>query len=343
MSLFGIEILALLGFMIAAYSVVANDAIQTLGTFLSSNAKRPWWLLWLFAASILIAVMVIGYSTQNGDIAFGRLNRLPYPEGGVQWYHVLPPAVLLILTRFGIPVSTTFLVLTVFALTGGAATEGVLGKMLIKSALGYAVAFAAGAFVYILISRTWSRWIYETKGQDLPVYWTVLQWSATAFLWWQWLEQDFANIFVFLPRTTVEVAGVTQVTFELNALIIGIVAMTLYLGYVFKSQGGKIQKIVQVKTNTTDIRAATLIDLMFAMTLYVFKEMNDIPMSTTWVFLGLIAGRELAISFVSNIRPRSETVKDVMSDMGRLFFGLVISILLAVLVPWIATGQLITL
>lgn len=342
MSLFGIEFLALLGFMIAAYSVVANDAIQTLGTFLSSNSKRPWWVLWIFAASVLIIVMIAGYHTQSGDIAFGRLNRLPYPEGGVQWYHVLPPAVLLILTRYGIPVSTTFLVLTVFALTGGEATEGVLGKMLIKSGLGYGVAFAFGAFVYILISRSWSRWIANTKDQKLPVYWTVLQWSATAFLWWQWLEQDFANIFIFLPRTTIETAGVTQVTFDLNILILATIVMTLYLGWVFKNRGGEIQKIVLVKTNTTDIRAATLIDVMFAITLYIFKEMNDIPMSTTWVFLGLIAGRELAISFVAGLRPRNETVKDVIADMGRLFLGLVISILLAVIVPWIATGQFIS-
>lgn len=32
---------AIIGFLLAAYSIVANDAIQTLGTFLSSNAKRP--------------------------------------------------------------------------------------------------------------------------------------------------------------------------------------------------------------------------------------------------------------------------------------------------------------
>ena len=30
------------GFMLSAYSIVANDAIQTLGTFLSSNNKQPW-------------------------------------------------------------------------------------------------------------------------------------------------------------------------------------------------------------------------------------------------------------------------------------------------------------
>ncbi len=39
------EIYMIVGFVLAGYSVVANDAIQTLGTFLSSNAHRPWWLL----------------------------------------------------------------------------------------------------------------------------------------------------------------------------------------------------------------------------------------------------------------------------------------------------------
>ena len=31
------------GFVLASYSIVGNDAIQTLGTLLSSNAHRPWW------------------------------------------------------------------------------------------------------------------------------------------------------------------------------------------------------------------------------------------------------------------------------------------------------------
>ncbi len=36
------------GFILAAYSVVTNDVIQTLGTFLASNQKRPWYVLWAF-------------------------------------------------------------------------------------------------------------------------------------------------------------------------------------------------------------------------------------------------------------------------------------------------------
>ena len=52
---------ALLGFALAAYSVVGNDSIQTLGTFLVSNERRKWWHLWLFAGSIMAVVVTLGY------------------------------------------------------------------------------------------------------------------------------------------------------------------------------------------------------------------------------------------------------------------------------------------
>ncbi len=38
----GIGLWAAVGFALAAYSVVANDALQTLGAFINSNRKLPW-------------------------------------------------------------------------------------------------------------------------------------------------------------------------------------------------------------------------------------------------------------------------------------------------------------
>ena len=52
---------ALLGFTFAAYSVVGNDSIQTLGPFLHANEKKPWWLLWLFAGGIMAFTVTMGY------------------------------------------------------------------------------------------------------------------------------------------------------------------------------------------------------------------------------------------------------------------------------------------
>ena len=332
-----IELFSLLGFCLAAYSIVANDAIQTLGTFLASNSKRSWVVLWAFAASIVVAVMLYGYYGNGGDVAFGRLNKIPFPDGGVQWWHAVPPLALLILTRFGIPVSTTFLVLTLFALSGGAATEGVMEKMLIKSALGYAVAFAAGGVLYLLIARSFERWVANTRDQALSPLWVVAQWLSTGFLWSQWLMQDLANIFVFLPReTVVDASGAISVSVDpllasaATAVIVGLMAV------VFARRGGEIQKIVLSKINTTDIRAATVVDFVYAIILWYFKGVSDIPMSTTWVFLGLLAGRELAINAVTNLRDSSEAYKDVAADAGRAFLGLVVSVVLAFGLPYLA-------
>jgi len=55
-----IEIFMIVGFCLAAYSIVGNDVPQTLGTFISSNAHRPWWVLWLYTSSILAVVLMYG-------------------------------------------------------------------------------------------------------------------------------------------------------------------------------------------------------------------------------------------------------------------------------------------
>ncbi|MEL6285002.1 MAG: hypothetical protein AAFR41_06520 [Pseudomonadota bacterium] len=345
MSLAGYEIFAIVGFLFAAYAVIANDSIQTLGTFLASNSHRPWWVLWLFAAGIMVSALMFQLYIGGGDIADGKLNSIPYPETGIQWWHAIPPLVLLFLTRFGIPVSTTFLVLTVFALSGGAETEGVMPSMLLKSALGYLVAFGAGAVIWLLISRFWEVWIGRTtSAEGFHPAWYVFQWLTTGFLWWTWLLQDFANIFVFLPREPVLDANgdVAMMVFQPELIIFGALVMAAMMAYIFATRGGEIQQIVLSKTHTVDVRAATIVDLIYAIVLFYFKELNDVPMSTTWVFLGLLAGRELAISFVTDLRTRGAAAFDVGTDAFRALIGLVISVVLAVGMPWAATGQMPT-
>jgi len=41
---------------------------------------------------------------------------------------------------------------------------------------------------------------------------------------------------------------------------------------------------------------ATMIDSIYAFVLFYFKIKSKIPMSTTWVFLGLMSGREFGMS-----------------------------------------------
>ena len=306
------EILMVLGFALAAYSVVSNDSIQTLGTFLSSNADRPWWVLWIFAGSILVAVLLYGWFVNNGDPAYGRLEAFPPPEGGVNWLHVLAPFTLLVLTRFGVPVSTTFLVLSVFA-------PGNIQAMLVKSLSGYFVAFVVAILLYFALRRLTDYLSRNAESSDASAsHWVVLQWGSTAFLWSQWLIQDLANIYVFAPRAI----GIWP-------LIATIVLLLLMQGIIFYQHGGRIQQIVTTKTMTGDIRSATIIDFVYGMILLIFKEWSNMPMSTTWVFLGLLAGREVAMTIQIRGRNLRETAKLVGLDAFKAFSGLVVSVLLA--------------
>ena len=123
----------IIGFALAGYSVIANDSIQTLGTFIASKQKWfKWYTLASAASFVLILAITWGWYSNNGDISYGRLTQIPYQE--IQWYHAVAPGILLVLTRFGIPVSTTFLVLSAFASTV------ILEKMLMKSVVGWTIA-----------------------------------------------------------------------------------------------------------------------------------------------------------------------------------------------------------
>ena len=313
-----ITFMMILGFFFAAYAVTANDSIQTLGTYISSNHDIKWYWQYMFMGSIGLATMWYGFNIV-GDPAFGRLSKFPFQD--IKWYHAIAPAVLLILTRLKIPVSTTFLVLSVFA------TDVILEKMLVKSFLGYGVSFGFSAFAWYIISK-----YFLDESQKFPnthnMYWRIGQWVTTGWLWSTWLKHDLANIMVFLPRFHPASGSFTHQILVYSVMLIG-------LGYMFYVRGGKIQEIVLAKTNTRYVRSATLIDLVYCFVLYFFKELNDIPMSTTFVFMGMLAGREMAINFAYGHRltygkqKRHGVFPMLYIDFLRLMFGLAISVAIA--------------
>lgn len=379
----GLDVAALIGFTFAAYAVVGNDALQTLGTFINSNRRLHWTVLFGFAGAVLILTFTYGWMMNSGDPSFGRLaNEAKYPPITIEWYHTLPPLVLVLITRLGIPVSTSFMVLTIFATASG------LGSMIEKSLLGYGLAFAVGLGLYLLISQNLEKH-FETHALDsqVPVgliggvgsaffaaqyylfgtieaayvmgigigislaveafavflaftrgrglYWVTTQWATTGYLWSIWLVQDFANIFVFLPR-------------ELTAMQGGLAILIIlaFLGVTFANAGGPVQRILRTKTNVVDIRSATIVDFTYASLLFFFKELSDIPMSTTWVFLGLIAGREYGFALTRKAVRFVAAVIDTAEDVAKAFIGIVISIDLAVGLPVLArqlAGDTLTL
>jgi hypothetical protein len=300
-----------LGFFLAAYSVIANDSIQTLGTFLSSNKEYfRWYTLWFAASIMLVFTITYGWYFYDGDISYERLTRIPFQE--IQWYHAAAPAVLLVLTRYGIPVSTTFLVLSAFA------TVTVLEKMLIKSIVGYGVAAITAYLVWIILERFINE---KTDHPENRKFWRVSQWVSSGWLWFAWLQHDMANIAVFLPRQLM-----------VGDLIMVLISTILILGYVFYTGGGKIQEVVINKHGARFARSTTIINIVYAFVLYYFKVLNDLPMSTTWVFVGLLSGRELAISTVISDYRFKYVFPIIAKDFGKMMFGLGASVAIVLII-----------
>ncbi|WP_226389939.1 hypothetical protein [Penaeicola halotolerans] len=309
------------GFFLAAYSAVANDSIQTIGTFISSNYDRKWYWLWLFMG--IIWLLTVGYSwfVYDGDVSHQRLAvpGLDQAPQSFEFLQLLAPIVLLVMTRMRMPVSTTFLLLNVFTYKAGT-----LFSVIGKSLAGYVLAFGIAILVWFLMERFVENFL---KGKPHPA-WYIFQWIISGLLWSVWIMQDAANIAVFLPR-------------QLSAVEFTVYAGFVFfgLGFLFYMKGDKIQSIVNAKTRVTDVRAATLVDFVYTIILFYFKMYSNIPMSTTWVFIGLLGGREIAIA-IGKKKAKANKKKIrffrslgmASSDIGKASIGLIVSLILAILI-----------
>lgn len=303
------------GFLLAGYAAVANDSIQTLGTFLASNKEQKWWVLWLFVGGIFLCTVGYSWVAYSGDVSYERLASKGFAEApaSFSYLQVAAPVFLIILTRLKMPVSTTFLLLSSFA------TEAAgVGKVLTKSLSGYVLAFGIAMVVWLALSKAFQRWF---RGTPHPL-WRPLQWLSTGVLWSVWLMQDAANIAVYLPR-------------KLDLLEFAAFAGVIFvgLGILFRMGGEKIQEIVDEKSDVFDVRAATVIGFVYAIILFYFKLHSKVPMSTTWVFLGLLGGRELAMTLRRvGTRSKAAALRMMARDVGLATIGLVVSLVLAMLV-----------
>lgn len=306
------------GFFFASYAAVANDSIQSLGTFIESNKHRQWWVLWLFTGAIFVAVVTFSWVYFDGDVTYQRLlddngvTKYPHPSE-FSFFQIVAPLVLIMLTRLRMPVSTTFLLLSVFS----ASSDGITSVVL-KSWSGYIMAFIL-SFAIWYFSYNFIRKYF--KSRKAHVAWTIVQWLVSGTLWGVWVMQDGANIAVFLPRQ--------QTGFEFF-----IFATTIFigLGLLYYLRGDKIQRVVSEKVRISDVRAATLVDLSYVILLIYKLFISTVPMSTTWVFLGIIGGREIAVSLIrkkSGKKHKVKALRMVGRDFSYAMIGLVISVVLA--------------
>lgn len=298
-----------IGFILAAWAVIGNDVIQTLGTFLQSNSHFKWQKLFFFIGSVLTFTLLIGWYINDGDVSFGRLSKISHDSVISLWY-LLPPIILLIITRFGVPVSTTFLILSIFS------SELLIKSMLLKSVYGYFICFIVAYITYSFFFRRYEKSESTDALTSRQIRnWTILQWGSTTFLWSQWLIQDFANIYVFLPAKI-----------NVFTLIVSLALMLLMLGTVMRKKGGNIQRVVSSKSNSSNIRSATILDFVYGISLFYFTTINTVPMSTTWAFIGVLAGREIALRQFVYKGAMRKGVRIIVKDFALVLIGIVVSV-----------------
>ena len=271
-----------IGVVFMMFSTMSNDSIQTLGTFITSNSKKSWIKLWLYISILFLTTLILTWFFNGHRIDFNRLLSIPYQDDN-DIIHFVPPILLLILTYYKIPVSSTFLILSVFA------SQRAIGAVLIKTLSGYIAGFILSYILWRILLKFCKIFLLNEGSTKRMKKWKNLQWISTGILWIAWLTNNTANVAVYLPRT-----------FSIYSLILFAFIGIIFIGFIFYNHGGPIQGIVSKKKDMTNTRSTSIINLSFAFIIFVFGQINHIPMATTWVFIGILAGRELCIAQLEN-------------------------------------------
>jgi len=298
-------------FFMASYSAIANDSIQTIGTFIASNSDKKWYYLWIYMGGIFIITVTYSWVNYTGDISYGRLASKGLNEApqNFKFLQVFAPVALLMMTRLKMPVSTSILLLSAFATQASSITS-----ILSKSLFGYVIAFTAAIIIWTITTNLFEKY-KNTKPSRI---WLPLQWISSGALWSTWIMQDMANVAVVLPRS---------LTFDQFLVVASFIFFGL--GLLFYLRGDKIQQIVLEKSDIIDVRAATVVDFIYACLLYYLKVISSIPISTTWVFIGLLGGREIAINLRKNGGDYKKALKMIGKDTLFAAIGLIVSLIIA--------------
>lgn len=258
------------------YTIMANNCAQTIGMFIASNKGKSKFRIICFLSGIFITTLLVSWLFCDRRLDFYLLHDIPYNNLNVLLF--LIPVLLFFLTKYKIPVSATFLIIPIFA------NRNTIHSMITKTSVSYFVSFLISLFVWEFI-YTKRKYLIDVKNEkDINKIWFFLQFISTGIVWSVWLVLSSCNFVVFLPRV-----------FELKELIlimfVGIVSICLIL----LDNGGKIQEIVNEKSDI-NIKSSVVFNFLFSFVMLFIQCVSKIPITSTWMFLGILAGRELAIT-----------------------------------------------
>ena len=136
-----------------------------------------------------------------------------------------------------------------------------------------------------------------------------------------WIMSNNSNLVVSLPRT-----------FNIPYFLIYILFCAISIFYVVFSRGGKIQSIINAKNGLDNPKTNSIINIAFSLIILMFQYINTTPVATTWSFVGLLSGRELALSMKSFNGVKKITLIKILRDLSVLIYGLLITLIYVLLI-----------
>lgn len=296
----------------SSYTVIGNNYIQTIGSFIVNNREKPV-KNWVFLSLSFVITTLISWSIYKGSIDYSLLKNIEYQKD-LDIIIVLVPLLLNIFTKYGIPVSATFLIIPLFG------TNNTIHIMITKTITSYFLAFMASFFIWSFIYKHFIN-IIKNVDNEITKFWNIVEYATTAFVWMAWNILSICVFVVFVDRQ-----------FNVFELVIFNLIIILILYILISNSGGKIEKIIKEKKGSNNKKTTAIFNLLFAMILLYLQFFSNVPLTTTWVFLGLLAGRELAITYTelglfSSGRSTKVSLTKIIMDLNKAVVGVVFSLL----------------
>ncbi len=292
---------------LSTFSVIENSSFQMFGTFLTSNKNKSVFQIFFFIFAIFFITLAFEWFTNGGRLDFDRLININY-SSNVDFKSILAPLLLFFLTYKKIPVSTTFVLLSGFA------TKHTIDSMLTKTAASYLISFIFGYYIWYRLDRLLGGKISDFDYEKMNK-WKNVQIISNIFLIVFWIMSNNSNLVVSLPRI-----------FSVQYFIIYVLFCAISIFYVVFSRGGKIQSIIDAKNGLDNPKTNSIINVAFSLIILMFQCINTTPVATTWSFVGLLSGREFALSMRSFNGVKKVTLIKILRDLSVLIYGLLITL-----------------
>lgn len=295
---------------ITCYTLIANNYIQSIGTFIINNKIKFKSNLIFITLSFTLSTL-ISWLIFDGNIDYNLLNNIEYKKN-LAIAMIFIPLLLNVFTKYGIPVSATFLVIPLFS------DSNTLNTMLIKTTTSYFLAFMVSFFIWNFIKKHFNHLMKMDAKPNL--FWNIMEYVTTSLVWIAWNMLNICVFVVFVDRK-----------FNIYELIAVSLIVLVVLYIIMTGNNKQIEEIINEKNETENKKSIAVFNLVFALILIYIEFFSNVPLTTTWVFLGLLAGKDLSDSFSENIIfSNSKTKKSILKiikDLHKAIVGIVFSLI----------------